>query len=429
MTHTRYLKIFSLCSVSIFIIILMLNLLVDPYDLYRLVCLRGINAVKPEFRKYSYMSKAYAVKRLRPQALILGTSRVENGIDPRHPGWHYQPAYNLGLSGANIYEAFRYYQHAYAVQPLKEVVIGLDLLMFNGNNEQSANFTEERLLVDRYGCQQPRYYRDLLTSLISFSALSDSIDTLFRQSSTSNELFLPQGQRDPAYHYYRTRKYGGYRKRFIKSARVYLGPDSELFSPHRDRRYFIEPGVGTTTFDSYRALLRHAYGHNVSLSCFIPPLHAWYWEIIRLNDMWPLWEMWKRELVRINEEEAHTAGKEPFRLWDFSGYHVFAAEAVPPMEDVEAAMQWHWEASHYKKELGDLVLDVILGYDRAEGTVPSDFGVILNTATIESRLNHIVNQQRSYRKAAAADVDLLETLAREQTEAHRLPVPREKGGE
>jgi len=418
MNYIRYIKSFGICSVSIFIIIILLNLFVDPYDLYQLINLPGINAAKPEFCNHTYMSKTYATKRIKPQTLILGTSRTECGIDPLHPGWRYQPVYNLGLAGSNIYEAFRYYQHAYAVQPFKAVVLGLDFCMFNGTNERSSNFAEERLLVDRFDRPQSRYYHDLLTSLLTLDALSDTLDTLFRQSSTSNELFLPQGQRDPAYYYYRTRKGGGSRKRFIKTARGYLGPRPPLSSPHRDRRYFVDPVNGKTTFTYYRSILRHAYAHDVDFTGFISPVHAWFWEIIRLHDMWPLWEMWKRDIVRINEEEANAAGKSPFPLWDFSGYHAFAAEAVP-LEDAATLTQWHWEASHYKKELGDHVLNIILGDNQAAENAFPNFGIALNNANIESHLCDIVDQQRSYQKQAASDLKLLEELAREQKEQSR----------
>lgn len=225
---------------------------------------------------------------------------------------------------------------------------------------------------------------------------------------------LQRGRRDPAYNYYRTRKYGGVRKRFIKSARVYLGSDSQLYSPCRDQQYFVGAGHEMTTFDAYRALIRHAYTHNVSLSGFISPLHSWYCEIIRLNGMWPLWETWKKELVRINEEEAHAAGKSLFPLWDFSGYNAFTAEPLPLLEDTETLAQWHWEASHYRKELGDLVLNTILDYDcPGQNTLP-DFGGLLNSATIESSLDDIITRQRAYHRQDAPDVELLEKMAREK---------------
>jgi hypothetical protein len=46
-------------------------------------------------------------------------------------------------------------------------------------------------------------------------------------------------------------------------------------------------------------------------------------------------------------------------------------------------MKYHWEASHYKKELGDIVLDRLLNISPYK-----DFGVELNIQNID---NHIQN--------------------------------------
>lgn len=46
-------------------------------------------------------------------------------------------------------------------------------------------------------------------------------------------------------------------------------------------------------------------------------------------------------------------------------------------------MKYHWEASHYKKELGDIVLDRLLDISPYK-----DFGVELNIQNID---NHIQN--------------------------------------
>lgn len=56
---------------------------------------------------------------------------------------------------------------------------------------------------------------------------------------------------------------------------------------------------------------------------------------LHASGLWPLWEHWKRELVRINVEEGKRAGASPFPLWDFSGYTRFTTEPFPPPGDAE----------------------------------------------------------------------------------------------
>jgi hypothetical protein len=67
---------------------------------------------------------------------------------------------------------------------------------------------------------------------------------------------------------------------------------------------------------------------------------------------------------------------------DFSIYHELTAETVPnnPKEE----MKYHWEASHYKKELGDILLDRLLNISPYK-----DFGVELNSENIDSHIQKL----------------------------------------
>jgi hypothetical protein len=46
-------------------------------------------------------------------------------------------------------------------------------------------------------------------------------------------------------------------------------------------------------------------------------------------------------------------------LWDFSGFAPYADEPVPMPGDKRAEMRWYWEAGHFKKALGDIILERI----------------------------------------------------------------------
>jgi hypothetical protein len=49
-------------------------------------------------------------------------------------------------------------------------------------------------------------------------------------------------------------------------------------------------------------------------------------------------------------------------------------------------MSWYWEASHYKAETGDLILDRIFACRRPGRVAPDDFGVLLTPSSIEPHL-------------------------------------------
>ena len=67
---------------------------------------------------------------------------------------------------------------------------------------------------------------------------------------------------------------------------------------------------------------------------------------------------------------------------DFSIYHELTAETVPTNPKEE--MKYHWEASHYKKELGDILLDRLLDVSEYK-----DFGVELNSQNINKHIQNL----------------------------------------
>ena len=60
---------------------------VDPYQVFGSPALTGISDVRPFYGPHVVLAKPYQVRRLQPDAVTLGSSRAEVGLDPRHPGW------------------------------------------------------------------------------------------------------------------------------------------------------------------------------------------------------------------------------------------------------------------------------------------------------------------------------------------------------
>lgn len=135
-------------------------------------------------------------------------------------------------------------------------------------------------------------------------------------------------------------------------------------------------------------------------------------------------------MVKVNEEEAALAGKAPFPLWDFSGFNSLTTEEVPALGDTETRMKWYWESSHYKKELGDLVLDRVLDYSSPNRKVPADFGVLLDSKMLEAHLNQVRIDRDVWRKSHPEDVkEIADMAAKAETKrafmkAKKVPTAR-----
>ncbi len=406
----RYLRALLVGVPVTLVIVITFNRLIDPYNFFGGPHIEGINTQKTEFSKHLRMSKAAAISRFQPAAVILGTSRGEIGIDPQHPGWSASPVYNLALSGANLYEAFRYLQHADAMAPVKQVVLMLDFFMFNANeNPEEPDFDERRLAVSEDGLQQRGTYGDLTAVVASLDALYASLHTVRKQHAAGQDLYRQDGFRlwDKKARA-ENRRAGGQRERFRSNEKGY-------YDGHYNRFAFANPFRDNDSI--FRRLLQLAERKGIELHIAISPSHARQFETIAAKGAWDKFEGWKRQLVQNNVEEARHTGRDPFPIWDFSGYNSMTSEVVPPLGDVDSEMRWYWESSHYKRELGDLVLDRIFSYQSSERTVPDDFGVRLTAESIEGHLGQIRADREQWRREYpedAAEIDALKVLDQRQ---------------
>ena len=107
------------------------NVVVDPYGIFALIDAPGFNTVKP-FTNNAQLHKPATLYRVDPDVVILGSSRVQNGLDPyeieRLTG---RSAYNFGIDGPTIFEVFKTFEFAVLNTHSKRMVVALDFMMFD----------------------------------------------------------------------------------------------------------------------------------------------------------------------------------------------------------------------------------------------------------------------------------------------------------
>ncbi len=401
MHFSSYLKFLTVAIPLVLLSIVGFNRLIDPFALYDGPMIEGLNANKPTFSSHAYMAKAVAIEGMRPSTIFLGSSRGERGMDPLHPALNGDQRYNLSLSGGSIYEALRYFQHAHATEPLKRVVLGLGLRQFKHADQVSSSFTEERLSVSVEGVAQNRSWLSAdLAVIASLDSITASIETLWKQDETPH--LLLHGEYNPQR---LIEDMTNHRADFLSNEKSYINGNYSDFS-------LTDNKDEDSTLNHYRKLLTTAYRDNIDLKIFIYPCHARQWEALSVAGLWNEWEQWKHQLVTLNESVAAEQGKRPFALWDFSGYNAYTTEEAPATGDIATQMQWYWESSHYKKELGDLVLDQIFSYSHLDRIIDKDFGVQLTSKNIELHLQKIRNDRQDWRASHIEDVIEIEALKR-----------------
>jgi hypothetical protein len=413
-SNPGYLRHWLVWTCAIVAVSVTTSLLVDPYGLYRIVEVEGLNSFKSRASQHGRQFKIALLERHKPAAIVLGNSRAEVGFDPQHPGFaRAAPAVNLALPGTGIDTAAELLRHASTVKPLKIAIVGLDFVDARISGKGGPLGQENR--IDPMAAPLPaRWWRrlaDHVDTLASIGALHDSLTTLLDNRRQDTPGLTDLGF-NPMRDYTAIARRDGYHQLFLQrdreNARNYArGP----------RNVFVNGTMTSPYLETVRALVETCRKSGIELHLVIYPYHAHILELFHAAALWPSFEQWKRALVDVLQEEtAHRGAGTSVQLWDFSGYTAYATERVPPEPDRQTQMLWYWEAGHFKKELGDLMLHRILG--RQGGAAGHDaFGAILNDTTIEGHLARIREERDLYRRAHADEVLALEKVAIVQLQA------------
>lgn len=161
---------------------------------------------------------------------------------------------------------------------------------------------------------------------------------------------------------------------------------------------------------AFSRILIKAHQKNVNMILFISPSHARQWEVLDSTIGFDKLEKWKRTIVDINEKTAKKMGKQPFVIWDFSGYDELTTEPVPSLHNRTTQMKWWWDSNHYKIELGNVILDRIFSTNFHNGAHYSYFGVKLTSRNIEQHLNLLRKQRQQWQHSHPEDVNAIQSL-------------------
>ncbi|MDJ0601544.1 MAG: hypothetical protein QNJ37_22200 [Crocosphaera sp.] len=352
------------------------NFSIDPYDLFRHNQPFDLKLDKTEKINHDRLYKTLDVIHIKPEIILIGSSRVKQGLNPKHAAFPKNiTTYNLGIDGSNTYEILRYLEHTYTNQPnLKKVIMGLDHYMFNDFYQLQDSFVEKRLNKTHM------LGTDLLNALFSQDALIASKNTILENlTETKNTKGLTYGDNGFFPYPYHNPNDGNTPWRFRTTIQQYFG-----FHPQYK--------LSDDRFNDFKKIVEFCRQHNIELIVFISPAHATQWETLRVTDRWDTYEQWKRKMVGITP------------VWDFSGYNSITTEPIQPV------MSNYVDNSHYDPKIGDFVLNRILSHNVEQ--VPEDFGVLMTPENIDDHLAKIRSDREKWARIRPNEVELVETLKR-----------------
>lgn len=340
----NYLAVFCSCSVVVIAGVAALNYQVDPYLIHQWGTPQ-VQRLRPDRERLSAWGKTYALAKLRPAVIYAGNSRTELGLPTQTPLFDGKVVFNGALSGASLGDALDMVRHAAVVSRLDTVVWGVDAPSFSmeiGNTE----FDRELVASDRY-----YLWRRGLLNVKRGLTMDMTMDTLrllngsYGQSCHSSLALY--GQRDEACVMDRIGRWGATGKGMLPRTREFVrgaGPT---------------PQAMQALDASTRALCRDG----TRLRLYVNPTHAMTIDALYWSGKWPALEAWLGWLAELAQARRNEGCD--LRVYAFSGFNRITTEAIPQVSGREQ-MQYYWEASHYRVNVGHMILARMFGGGQAD---------------------------------------------------------------
>ena len=338
----------------------LLNYQVDPYLLHQwdsplLQRPRQLN------EKLGAWAKTYAVARYRPAIIYIGNSRTEMGLPTRVRAlFDGKRVFNSAVSGASIGDAIRLAEHAARVSRVETMVWGIDAPTFS--LDMGAARVEDSLTGARHGFFVQRALVNLKRGL-TLDMTQDSVRILTGHAGdTCRSNLAVYGQRDETC----TRK----------GIEHWLGTKDAI--PVRLQEFGDGLGPTPPSTLALDASIGKLCRPGMRLRLYINPTHALTLYALHWRGKWDAMQGWQRGLVQLVER--HRGQGCDVRLHDFSGFNSITSEATPLVSG-KPDMHYYWEVSHYRDNVGRLILARLFGGDTP---APADFGVELTQANIDA---------------------------------------------
>jgi hypothetical protein len=327
------------------------NITINPYKIFSTPELKINNIANHSIS--DRVSKFYSAKRLNPNVLMMGTSRI-GAVHPKYLNKYTNgKIYNLALGGSHVLEHYYYLKYFIEHYDINTIVLGLDFVSFkkikNGTYER-GHFDINRF--NRY------YFDDYINGVIGKRALTDSWNTLIdsNKNKEKNEIDFKNGW---VTHY---KDYRDFKKQGIKVVNKRIRQKLASYNKNgfKDSKVFSKKILDQNII-YLNKIVELASQNNISLKIFISPTYAKHIDLIYTKGFGDSFEYWKTELVKIAD------------VFDFSGRNTITNNP-----------KYYMDASHYNSNVGRLIFAKM--FDDNSIRVPKDFGTLLNKKNIDSFL-------------------------------------------
>ncbi len=373
MTERSYfMRFFQFIFITTMVVV-SINYFVDPFGITGAPRVPGLNEYKVDISSRVRLMKKYSPLMSQHNVLVVGNARSEIGINPAHHCFaaNGMIVYNMGLPGANVRDQVSYAANVMNHQPVKAVFLSLDFTDFIFTRRKTGRYVQKTLWEHQErgfkyradGEDNPAYLSGLVvdyySALFSLDSLISSFKTLALQGKFASD--RTAAGFNPA------RDYNGVLQ--VEGSSALFDQKMKDLREHFAVPWYLVDSEGgmDTSFDEVRRFLDLARQKQARVYLFINPLHEIFWTLLRDRGLTSLNEAWLEEIQKLVKDYP----TDTVTLWDFSGDSPYIHEPVPAPGIKTGTLRWFWEPSHYREELGGLMIETMLsercGTDEAFG--------------------------------------------------------------
>lgn len=311
--------------------------------------------MKPGIDNDPRFAKPLQVINLKPQTIIVGSSRVRDGMDPAIlAGFAPAPIMNYGTAGMRATEGARFIRHAIDVGEVKTVIWGLDFFGFNDKEMDEMG-------KDGFGILQPSVrMKDCARLLLAWPTLSLTGDVLDGKGTTlANGFNLAPVTPANAIDLSIMRNAVGFAKA------PFLYGSFESFEQH---------------LKAVEDTLAYAAAKNVTVYLYTSPLHGMVIEAIFQAGADKAFLQWKKAMATL-------AQKHNMPAWDYMNYN-----SISRTRGAEAA-RYFFDGAHFTPLVSRMIL---ARYYPLTSERPSDFGVALTPETVDDEWQLLLAERKIY---------------------------------
>ena len=357
---------------------------IDPYAIFRVAKLDPPQPYAADLLYYLRVTKAYQLEYLRPDALIMGSSRAST-LAPALLRREGEIAYNAALPGVTSYEMWRYMHHAFTIKKPRQVLIGLDYESFLTDDGKFLAHFEQRRLADKAEDLRPlqsfaRHAPDYWASLASATATTKALSTQ-RQKKSGNIFYTD----------------GTWFDRHDAGGPLLVGQPGYSFIA---RQYFQRYSATRPRYslEYLQKILDECYSANIDAIFYISPAHNLMSTVYQYAQHGEARQQWQRDIARLIESSARSHGTTAYPLWGFEDNAIVADD---PARGAETGVVAFKDGLHFSVEFGNAVIRQVTH----AGT--DNLGTLLSSAAIDAYLENTAVHLAAYQREHPDQIALL----------------------